>query len=222
MLSAHISAKNTGRGQVVDVSQFEAQARVMRDAFTMSSLGLAEVQRCGTKAIGFQPWDLFTSRDGIYVSIGAVGKSVFERFMTAAGLDLERYPYEKTSKDKNAVNSPEGRELDRIINEWCASHTADEIEEAMRRGRVPCARVNDAVACMKNEHYLSRGDFVNFIDQTTGIDVTAFGIAPKMSASPGMVWRGGPKLGQDTDEILTKLLGYDEDRIAAFHEKKII
>ena len=43
-----------------------------------------------------------------------------------------------------------------------------------------------------------------------------------MSASPGMVWRGGPKLGQDTDEILTKLLGYDEDRIAAFHEKKII
>ena len=142
--------------------------------------------------------------------------------MSAAGLDLERYPYEKTSKDKNAVNSPEGRELDRIINEWCASHTADEIEEAMRRGRVPCARVNDAVACMKNEHYLSRGDFVNFIDQTTGIDVTAFGIAPKMSASPGMVWRGGPKLGQDTDEILTKLLGYDEDRIAAFHEKKII
>ena len=222
MLSAHISAKNTGRGQVVDVSQFEAQARVMRDAFTMSSLGLAEVQRCGTKAIGFQPWDLFTSRDGIYVSIGAVGKSVFERFMTAAGLDLERYPYEKTSKDKNAVNSPEGRELDRIINEWCASHTADEIEEAMRRGRVPCARVNDAVACMKNEHYLSRGDFVNFIDQTTGIDVTAFGIAPKMSASPGMVWRGGPKLGQDTDKILTKLLGYDEDRIAAFREKKII
>mgnify|MGYP002560707847 CR=1 FL=1 len=154
--------------------------------------------------------------------VGAIGKSVFERFMTAAGLDLERYPYEKTSKDKNAVNSPEGRELDRIINEWCASHTADEIEEAMRRGRVPCARVNDAVACMKNEHYLSRGDFVNFIDQTTGIDVTAFGIAPKMSASPGMVWRGGPKLGQDTDEILTKLLGYDEDRIAAFREKEII
>ncbi len=44
---------------MVDVSQFEAQARVMRDAFTMSSLGLAEVQRCGTKAIGFQPWDSF-------------------------------------------------------------------------------------------------------------------------------------------------------------------
>ena len=222
MLSAHISAKNTGRGQVVDVSQFEAQARVMRDAFTMSSLGLAEVQRCGTKAIGFQPWDLFTSSDGIYISIGAVGKSVFERFMKAAGFDLEKFSYEKTSIDKTAVNSPEGRELDRLINEWCASHTADEIEEAMRRGRVPCARVNDAQACMKNEHYLSRGDFVNFIDQTTGIDVTAFGIAPKMSASPGMVWRGGPKLGQDTDEILTKLLGYDEDRIAAFHEKEII
>ncbi len=222
MLAAYIDAKNTGRGQVVDVAQFESMARVMRDAFTMSSLGLAEVQRCGTKAIGFQPWDLFSSKDGVYVSIGAVGKSVFERFMNAAGLDMEKYPYEKTSKDKTAVNSPEGRELDRLINEWCLSHTADEIEEAMRAGRVPCARVNDAQACMKNEQYLSRDDFVNFIDQSTGIDVTAFGIAPKMSASPGMVWRGGPRLGQDTEDILKKLLGYDDKRVSYFREKGII
>ena len=129
---------------------------------------------------------------------------------------------EKTSKDKKAINSPEGRELDRLINEWCRSHTADEIEEAMRRGRVPCARVNDAQACMHNEHFLDRGDFVNFIDQTTGVDVTAFGIAPKMSRSPGMVWRGGPRLGQDTDEILKTGLGYGDDEIAAFRKKGII
>lgn len=50
MLAAYIDAKNTGHGQVVDVAQFESMARVMRDAFTMSSLGLAEVQRCGTNA----------------------------------------------------------------------------------------------------------------------------------------------------------------------------
>ena len=222
MLAAYIDAKNTGRGQVVDVAQFESMARVMRDAFTMSSLGLAEVQRCGTKAIGFQPWDLFTSSDGVYVSIGAVGKSVFERFMNAAGLDIEKYPYEKTSKDKAAVNSPEGRELDRLINDWCLSHTADEIEEAMRAGRVPCARVNDAQACINNEHYLSRGDFVRFIDQSTGIDVTAFGIAPKMSLSPGMVWRGGPSLGQDTEDIFKKLLGYDDKSVSSFRKKGII
>lgn len=222
MLAAYIDAKNTGHGQVVDVAQFESMARVMRDAFTMSSLGLAEVQRCGTKAMGFQPWDLFKSSDGVHVSIGAVGKAVFERFMNAAGFDLEKYPYEKTSKDKEAINSPEGRELDRLINEWCRSHTADEIEEAMHRGRVPCARVNDAQACMHNEHFLDRGDFVNFIDQTTGVDVTAFGIAPKMSRSPGMVWRGGPRLGQDTDEILKTVLGYGDDEIAAFRKKGII
>lgn len=222
MLAAYIDAKNTGHGQVVDVAQFESMARVMRDAFTMSSLGLAEVQRCGTKAIGFQPYDLFKSSDGVHVSIGAVGKVVFERFMNAAGFDLEKYPYEKTSKNKEAVNSPEGRELGRLINEWCRSHTADEIEEAMRRGRVPCARVNDAQACMHNEHFLDRGDFVSFVDQTLGIDVTAFGIAPKMSRSPGMVWRGGPRLGQDTDEILKTVLGYGDDDIAAFRKKGII
>ena len=43
-----------------------------------------------------------------------------------------------------------------------------------------------------------------------------------MSRSPGMVWRGGPRLGQDTDEILKTVLGYGDDEIAAFRKKGII
>lgn len=222
MLIAYISAKKTGRGQVVDVAQFEAQARVMRDAFTMSSLGLGEATRCGTKACSFQPWDMFESGDGRYVTIGAFGKSVYNRFLVALGLSEEDYPYDKVSKDREAVESPLGRKFDALVNEWCRSRTAEEIQETMRAHRVPCSCVNDARTCMNNEQYIRRGDFKTYVDQTTGLNVTAFGVVPKLSETPGRIWRGGPALGQDTEAILSDVLGYDSESIARFRSKGII
>lgn len=222
MLIAYISARDTGKGQVVDVAQFEAQARIMRDNFTTSFLGLGEVTRCGTKARSFQPWDMFSSADGRYVAIGAFGKNVYERFLEAVGMDAGQFPYELVSKDRQAVASPLGQMFDRQVVDWCAARTAEEIQDIMRAHRVPCSCVNDAKSCMENEQFLSRGDFESYVDQTTGLDVTAFGIAPKLSGTPGRIWRGGPSLGQDTEAILSRILGYDSRSIERFRAKGII
>lgn len=222
MLIAYISARDTGKGQVVDVAQFEAQARIMRDNFTTSFLGLGEVTRCGTKARSFQPWDMFSSADGRYVAIGAFGKNVYERFLEAVGMDAGQFPYELVSKDRQAVASPLGQMFDRQVVDWCAARTAEEIQDIMRAHRVPCSCVNDAGACLENEQFLSRGDFESYVDQTTGLDVTAFGIVPKLSGTPGRIWRGGPSLGQDTEAILSRILGYDSLSIERFRAKGII
>ena len=68
----------------------------------------------------------------------------------------------------------------------------------------------------------SRGDWIKYEDQTTGAEVEAFGIAPKMSKTPGRVWRGAPSMGQDTENILKTILGYDDAKIAELREKKLI
>ena len=222
MLMAYMHAKDTGRGQIVDVAQFEAQARLMRDAFTIHDMGLGEVQRVGSRAVGFQPWDLFVSKDGKYVSIGSVGPVVYNRFLDAVGFDKDKYSYENVSIDRKAVESSVGQEFAAKVKDWCAMHSAGEIEAIMRRHRVPCAAVNDAEACMNHPHFLQREDFVSCEDQTTGLNVTTFGIAPKLSETPGKIWRGAPSLGQDTDRTLKDLLGYPEAQIALFREKGII
>ena len=76
--------------------------------------------------------------------------------------------------------------------------------------------------CIENEHYQKRGDFITYEDQTLGKEVTAFGIVPKMSGTPGHVWRGAPSLGQDTDNVLKTILGYDDAKIAELKEKGLI
>ena len=76
--------------------------------------------------------------------------------------------------------------------------------------------------CLLYTSWKDRGDWVTYEDQTLGKEVTAFGFAPKMSETPGKVWRGAPRLGQDTEAVMKKLLGYSQEEIDAFKGRGII
>ena len=217
LLAAYMHARETGEGQVVDVAQYEAQAKIMREAFTKRSLGLGDIRRSGSRSTSSQPWDVFESRDGRYICLGAVGRAVYARFVRALGFDEARFPYDTAAASPEALNSEPGRELDAEIRRWFSLHDAQEIEEIMRRAKVPCSRINSVEECMEHPHFLSRGDFVSYTDETLGSSLRAFGVFPKLSGTPGRVWRGAPRLGQDTDEILRVVLGRGEEEIRRLH-----
>ena len=221
-LSGYIYAQKTGEGQVVDVAQFEAMAKCMSSTYTAYTMLGTVTERTGNASPSFQPYDIFLSRDGFYVALGAFGPGVYNRCIPAMGLDLDYFNYKDCSYDAEALASPKGRELNAAVTAWCASHDAQEIESIMETARVPCSRVNTAKSAYENEHFRSRGDWIKYEDQTTGAEVEAFGIAPKMSKTPGRVWRGAPSMGQDTENILKTILGYDDAKIAALREKKLI
>ncbi len=221
-LSGYIYAQKTGEGQVVDVAQFEAMAKCMSSTYTAYTLLGTVTERTGNASPSFQPYDIFLSRDGFYVALGAFGPGVYNRCIPAMGLDLEYFNYKDCSYDAEVLSSPKGRELNAAVTAWCASHDAQEIESLMEAARVPCSRVNTARSAYENEHFRSRGDWIKYEDQTTGAEVEAFGIAPKMSKTPGRVWRGAPSMGQDTENILKTILGYDDAKIAELKEKNLI
>jgi len=222
ILAAYINVLKTGKGQIVDVAQFEAQAMYMCDTYTSYTMTNNIRGRSGNKSDAFQPYGLFRSKDGYDVAIGAFGPGVYKRAMQAMNFDLAYFNYQDCSSGIEAVASPKGKELDAKVIEWCAAHTAQEIEDAMAAKKVPCSRVNSAKDCLAHPHFQSRGDWVSYQDQTTGSEITAFGIAPKMSETPGQIWRGAPMLGQDTETILKTILGYDEEKITLLKEKKYI
>ncbi|WP_028125838.1 CaiB/BaiF CoA transferase family protein [Eremococcus coleocola] len=221
-LAGYISAQKTGKGQVVDVSQFEAMARMLCDNFVSYTENGKVTTRSGNVNERFQPYGLFEDKNGEFVTIGAFGKNVYLRFMDAAGLDAEKYTFENAGNGVEAVMSAHGRALDREIREWAASKTAKEIEEILNAKKVPASKVNTAEDAYKSEHFQSRGDFIKYVDQTSGQEVEAFGIVPKFSATPGDVWRGAPTMGQDTETILKELLNYDDAKISSLREQGYI
>ncbi|TCS81757.1 crotonobetainyl-CoA:carnitine CoA-transferase CaiB-like acyl-CoA transferase [Muricomes intestini] len=222
VLAAYHSMLKTGKGQVVDVAQFEAQAMYMCDTFTSYTMAGVIRERSGNNAAAFQPYGLFKSKDGYDIALGAFGPGVYKRFVQGVGFDLEYYNYKETSSGVMAVNSDKGKEFNKKVVDWCAERTAQEIEDAMQAVKVPCSRVNSVKDCLENEHFQKRGDFIQYEDQTLGKEITAFGIAPKLSETPGKVWRGAPALGQDTNAILKEILGYDDEKINILQEKNLI
>ena len=75
---------------------------------------------------------------------------------------------------------------------------------------------------MEHPHYNARQDFISYTDESLGQEVRAFGVFPKLSETPGRVWRGAPTLGQDTERILRELLGMDEEKIRGLRRRGIV
>ena len=224
-MAGYIDAQNRNKGQVYDIAQFETTARIMGDNFaSYLNLGIIN-KRQGNKSLAAQPYGIFKASDG-YMALGAYGYSVFGRFMKAlqevTGLNPEDYPMDEVAAGEESINSPRGKELDRITTEWIASHTRKEVDALFEKYEVPCAPVYTSKDAAQDEHWIKRDDFIEYVDQTTEQKVKSFGIAPKMSATPGKVWRGAPRLGQDTDDILAKLLGYTAKEIAQIRQEKIV
>lgn len=215
-LCAYIHASKTGEGQVVDVSQFESHARVLSDLFVNYTEN-GYIKR--PSRVPIQPAGVFIAKDS-FVSLAAAGPSQFKKALDILGFDPEYFTFKEVAAGP-ALYSDKGKEFDQRFRKWCKDHTAEEIVKAFASQKIPCSVINTVEDTFKEQHWHDRGNFIKYEDQTLKKEITAFGIAPKMSKTPGMVWRGAPRLGQDNEEVLKNILGYPEDKIRQLQEKGI-
>ncbi|BBO91325.1 CaiB/BaiF CoA transferase family protein [Desulfosarcina ovata] len=212
VMMAYINAQKTGKGQVVDVAQIECMSKCLNDTFVnYFTLGRVK-ERAGNHVPVFQPANLYRTKDG-YLYIGAFGPFVYERALKAMDIDVEKYPHEKAGASREALESELGRELDRLIDKWMRARTSEEGQAILKSKKVPCGIPRNAKDLANSEHYKCRGNWIEYEDQTLHKKVTAYGFVPKMSGTPPRVWRGSPRLGQDTDIILEKIAGYSKAEI---------
>ena len=63
---------------------------------------------------------------------------------------------------------------------------------------------------------------VPVLDRQSGVPIRVYGVVPKLSLTPGRVWRGAPAIGEDTTDILSKMLGFSEPDIAELYEENVV
>jgi crotonobetainyl-CoA:carnitine CoA-transferase CaiB-like acyl-CoA transferase len=213
--------KKTGRGQVIDVAQFECVAQTQGNCMPLYTGEGAEYGHTGNRAPGFQPYDTFKCKDG-WIVIGAFGGAIYPRVPKFLGLDPAEYSYEACSRDATAVNSEKGKELDRLLRNYCANRTSLEVETELNNAQIGCSRVFGAKDSYADEHYNMREMTVPVLDRQSGIPLRVYGVVPKMSLTPGRIWRGAPSIGEDTTEVLSKMLGFSKDEISGLYHRKIV
>jgi succinyl-CoA:(S)-malate CoA-transferase subunit B len=59
-------------------------------------------------------------------------------------------------------------------------------------------------------------------EQDIGETVIVPSVIPRLSVTPGRIKHLGPKLGQHTDEVLSGLLGMNQNEINVLRQKRVI
>src|SRR5438874_1741993 len=145
----------TGRGQVIDVAQYEAVAQTNGNTLPLFTGEGTMYGHTGNRAPGFQPYDTFKCSDG-WVFIGALGGAIYDRIPKFLGLDPVEHSFDECSKDVAAVNSAKGQEFDRRLREYCAARTSLEVETELNAAKIACARVYNTRDQYNDQHYAAR------------------------------------------------------------------
>ena len=107
-----------------------------------------------------------------------------------------------------------------LLDDWAVTKTAAECEAILTEGDVPCSRYLTVGETLAQPHLAEHGSF-EVIDDGAGplkVPNPAFKFARSAARARNYV----PALGADNASVLSSVLGYSKDRIAALYEKRIL
>jgi crotonobetainyl-CoA:carnitine CoA-transferase CaiB-like acyl-CoA transferase len=210
-LYARDGRQGSGRGQVVDVAIYEAVWAYMESILPeWTKLGSVR-ERTGSVLPGVAPSNVYPSQEGEWILVAANADAVFRRLADAVGQPAW------ATDPRFATHQARGEHqvlLDDLIAQWTSQHPAAEILEVMDGAGVPAGRIFTARDIAADPHYAARGMVVEQHQPSLGEAVPMQGIIPKLSATPGVLHRPAPRVGEHNADVYGGLLGLTPAEIA--------
>jgi len=197
---ALVDALRSGKGQVVDAAMVEG-ASLLAAMFSgmLAAKRWSEARGENTLDSGAPWYDVYETKDGRYVSIGAIEARFYAELLERLGLTGENLP-----DQHDRARWPELRARfttafrSRTRDEWCAAFEGSDACFA------PVLSFSEA---RRDPHNVARGAYI----EVAGVAQPA--PAPRFSRTPGEVRRPPPERGQGGREALADW-GFDEAAIA--------
>ncbi|PEW84567.1 hypothetical protein CN445_20655 [Bacillus cereus] len=211
--------KQTGEGQLIDLSLYEPLFRVMEDFIVDYDTKGKVRERVGTHNPGVAPNDLYLTKDNRWIIIPASTDNMFKRLMNAIGhpelVDDKRFL-------TNELRVKHREDLDKYLKDFFSSHVYEELVVILTTFKVAHGSVYSVVDIIKDPQYIVRENLLSIFDDQLKKNVTVQGIVPKMSKTPGTVKWLCPEVGAHNYEIYEQLLGLDQNKLSELKNANII
>lgn len=212
-LAALRERETSGEGQAIDVCLADT-------GFTTNEIPISAylgsgfvAQREGNgKGLG----GTYQTKDG-WIIIAANNEAMWGRICEA--LDKPQWqedPRFATRADRQANSEAMEAEL----NEWFSQRNTREAADHLSAHSVPCSPVNTVEQAAAEPHLTEREVMMEIPDPVAG-KMWVSGKSIKFSRTP-MVVNPTPLVGEHTTELLSEVLGYDEDRIRSLHDGQVV
>ena len=189
LIAALDHRRRTGQGQYIDFAQAEASMHALAPAILEYTINKRVWQRAGNDDSVYAPHGVFRSAgDDRWVAIACTN-------------DVQR----------NALAGVVGGLDDASIGVWTATRSPDEATDALQAVGVPSYGVQNSPHASVDPQFLHRRHFATLPHPAVG-EITIEGPRFRLSRTPLAATAPGPTMGQHTYNVLTDILGYDEDR----------
>lgn len=217
IMTALYYRQQTGKGQYIDVSMLDSAFSILENYVVQYTMTGMNPQRTGNENVGSAPVDIFPTEDD-YVMITTSNDKLFKKL--AHVMKQEELPNDPRFIT-NLLRRQNYPQLRTIIVAWTKEHTTAEIVELLDQAKVPVAPILSIQQVAELPQIKARNMLVEVEDPVVGkIAIPGFPI--KFSATPGNVRHPAPLLGQHTDEVLSKILGFTDDEIKKLRNKNVL
>jgi CoA:oxalate CoA-transferase len=216
--AALFQREKTGLGQKVDVSMLDCQLSILENALVRYQVDGRSPTPLGTRHPTITPFQAFRASDKWFVV--AVGNdALWKSFCKAMNRpDLLADPRFGTNGDRTKHYDDLIPELERQFEQKQRSEWLELLEKA----GVPAAPVNSVEDVMADRQLAARNMFVTVDDAEAG-RITIPGNPIKMETVPESPTRpSAPTIGENTDSVLSRVLGLDDETIASLRAQGVI
>ena len=188
--------ERSGQGQYVDAAMIDGAASLMTMHFGFHNAGMPVGRGKGMLDTGAPFYEVYETKDGKYVGVGAIEPQFFAAFWAGLGLDGEVVQMDRSGwpDTKKMIAA---RFLEKTRAEW------EEIYEGTDACVSPVLDLSEAPA---HPHNVARGLFQDLMGNQVP------GPAPRLQRTPAQFQVPPPNGGQHTDEILSSY-GYTPEEI---------
>jgi crotonobetainyl-CoA:carnitine CoA-transferase CaiB-like acyl-CoA transferase len=209
VLAALEHRRRTGEGQHIEMAQSEATAYLLGE-FYLQGPSTRRPPRPSGNAVEYAcPHGVYPSRGrDRWCAVAVVGDDAWQRFRR-----LLRWPAEPR------LESLAGRlaahvEVDGRTAAWTRGRSADEAAETLQRAGVSAMAVQAPHDLRADPHLAARGALLTLDDP--GVAAVRHVANPiRMERPPTLQVGPAPRLGADTEAVLTAVLGLERDEVAA-------
>ena len=209
MVCAILSAKTTGKGQVVDAAMVDGVNALMSVFHAFKAMGVLDEGPGASILGGAAHWyDTYETRDGRYITVAALEPQFYDLLIDKLGLDRERFAPHVCRWHVDGRVREGWAELKPLVAEAVRKKTMAQWCELLEGTDVCFAPVLTLDEAFEHPHNVARDTFVR-----VGGNVQA-APAPRFSETPGDTPRCGVAPGTNSRELLASV-GYPGDEIDA-------
>jgi crotonobetainyl-CoA:carnitine CoA-transferase CaiB-like acyl-CoA transferase len=202
----------TGKGQLIEMAQLESSISVLAPALMDYAVNGRNQTSRGNRLPHAAPHGAFRCQgDDRWCVIAVFSDDQWRALCRAMGepqwCQEERFATLEGRKEHED-------DLDRFIEGWTSTRTAEEVMETLQAADVPAGVVQNAQDVLENDPHLKARGYYVYLDHPEAGRTAYDGPAFRLSKTPGRLRSPAPLLGQHTQFVCKEVLEMDDEEIA--------